>query len=239
MSITMSINNQKIHRYYKDTEYEIKLNLKNKDKSLEDYLFDVENIISKSNQYDVDKVQTKTQMKTHFFADNSNEYSIFRYENKVMLKIKNHNIVQNGLFPIFCNTETFLYELGEIKTKIANDNVQYMGNMIKNRIKDFIIDTNNGLTYSLAITICESNGVKQHQLEVEYYGHLESHKPPQEPSEKEIQDNLVKLTNYIYEANSEDYCISTERKYEFVLKNRSTIDKADKKYEILSNLTSV
>ncbi|MCI5055281.1 MAG: hypothetical protein MRY83_04180, partial [Flavobacteriales bacterium] len=119
------------------------------------------------------------------------------------------------------------------------DNILYIGSMFKNRIKDFIIDIKNGLTYSLAITICETNGKKQYQLEVEYYGHLDSHKPQQAPPESEIQDKLAELTNHIYQANPALFQISTERKYEFVLENKSERHETDEKSKILSNLTSV
>lgn len=222
-------------------EYEIKLECIDKNKTLSELLKLVELAIDSSNLYQTDKVRTKTEMVSYFFVDKKNEYSIFRYEEKVMLKIKKHNILKSYKFPIFKNTENFMYNLSEIAVKLESKNIVYVGNMIKRRIKDFVIDNQDGRIYSLAITICETLGQLQHQLEVEYYGYLPGYGKLDENNESEILERLFKLTNFIYKTCKNEFIPSIERKYEFVTKY-STLngDEASlQKSRLLSNLENI
>ncbi len=195
---TIVIATSKIVKEFKDLEYEIKLECLQKDKSLSELLNLVEVVLDSITRYQMDKVQTVTEMISHFLVDTKNEYSVFRYNGKVMLKIKQHHILQSLQFPIFKNKEYFIYDGSEIINKLKGNNIIYVGNMIKRRIKDFIIDGDDGRVYSLAITICETSGQLQHQLEVEYYGYLSGYEKIDKNNESEILERLSELSNFIY-----------------------------------------
>lgn len=238
---TIVIATSKITKEFKDFEYEIKLECLQKDKLLSELLNLVEVAFNSNTRYQMDKVQIVTKMISHFLVDTKNEYSVFRYNGKVMLKIKQHHILHSPQFPIFKNKEYFIYDGSEIINKLKDNNIIYVGSMIKHRIKDFIIDREDGRVYSLAITICETSGQLQHQLEVEYYGYLSGYEKIDKNNESEIIGRLSELSNFIYKTCRDQFLPSIERKYEFVsrYKTVSSLEAAQRKIKLLNNMEAL
>jgi len=230
-----------IVRDSENTEYEIKLECLDKNKELVDFLRMVEAVLKANELYIVDPVQTTSEMTSHFLVDTDNEYSVFRYNGEVMLKIKKHDIIKGRELPIFKNSEHFVYDLAEITAKLQDSRIAYVGSMLKRRIKDFIIDSEDGRVYSLAITICQTGDQKQHQLEVEYYGYLKDRLIPDPQDEGALLSKLVTLCAYIQKSCPGEFIPSVERKYEFVFKHGAvTQAEADeRKTHLLKHLEKI
>jgi hypothetical protein len=231
----------KVDRDSENTEYEIKLECLDRSKGLFDFLGAVELALDANPRYFVDPIQTASQMTSHFLVDASNEYSVFRYDGKVMLKIKRHDILKGRAFPIFKNSEHFVYDLAQITQQLAKKQIVYVGSMIKRRVKDFLIDNEDDRVYSLAITICESGDQRQFQLEVEYFGSMRESGKPRAKTEAELLNRLTEICAYICQACPNQFSPSVERKYEFVVKNGAVAQKeaGQRKAYLLKNLESI
>jgi len=159
-----------------------------------------------------------------------------------MIKIKKHRIIRGFSFPIFKSSEKLAIDKSDFsKLKTLKDRFQrhnyelvnlndfvkrkslknYIGIMVKDRVKDFIFDTDNGRIYAIAVTFCKSKGHIQKQLEVEYAGYLPGYKNSKRNIEKQIIDGVQEISGYIYEQLSNILSPSVERKFEFVKKYNS------------------
>src|SRR3989344_4641800 len=137
-----------------------------------------------------------------------------------MIKIKKHRIIRGFSFPIFKSSEKLAIDKSDFsKLKTLKDRFQrhnyelvnlndfvkrkslknYIGIMVKDRVKDFIFDTDNGRIYAIAVTFCKSKG------------HIQ----------KQIIDGVQEISGYIYEQLSNILSPSVERKFEFVKKYNS------------------
>ncbi len=94
-----------------------------------------------------------------------------------------------------------------------------VGDMVKNRVKDFVFDTRDGRIYAVAITFCKSKNKVQKQLEIEYAGYLSGFKNPVRNVEKQVIAGVQELSQYIYKHFPAMLRQSTERKFEFVKRN--------------------
>jgi len=241
VNIPITLDTAQVERDSNDIEYEIKLECLDTKKPLSGLLDMVETALTASRRYLVDRVQIVSQMTSHFLVDGENEYSVFRYDGEVMLKVKKHEIITGRKLPIFKNFENFFYDIDKINSKLQHHQITYVGSMLKRRIKDFIIDSNDGRVYSLAITICETNDQRQHQLEVEYYGYVRGSEKQKLENESALLDRLVELSAYIQRACPSEFLPSVERKYEFVVKHGSVTqsDANNKKKHLLKNLEAI
>lgn len=235
------IANHTIKKERKGIEYEIKLDAAHTTKTLPELLATVEQALSSTSRYVTDKVQIPNEMTTHFMIDKNTEYSIFRYQGNVMLKIKKHHILDTHTFPIFKNSENFIYENAKIIDRLSPKNVTYVGSMLKRRLKDFVVDSHDGRVYALAVTICDAAGHSQHQLEVEYHGYLAGQEKINKEDEPEILQRLTELANFIYTTCKNQFVPSTSRKYELVAEHGAVENAiaAQTKSELLNNLEGI
>lgn len=210
---------QRIGREFPDREFEIKFEFQQKGLELSHYLALIEKAIKGSGRYVIDPVQVRSTMTTHFFSDNDLEYSIFEYENRLMLKKKRHEVLHSELFQVYCNDETFLYDLNAIKSELEKNQVHYMGCMTKKRIKDFLLNTTDGRIYSLAVTICEAYNQFQYQFEIEYNGYI-SKMEHLDNNENKLVDALILTAKDLYEVIGSDIIPSGDRKFDFVQRSR-------------------
>ncbi|CAG7659188.1 hypothetical protein PAECIP111802_07458 [Paenibacillus allorhizosphaerae] len=200
-----------------ENEYEIKFKILEEGLRIQEYLYRFEDSFTRSSRYLVDRVQECTNMTSYFFTDKEKEYSIFKYKNETMLKIKKHRIIEGDQFPIFVNEELFHTKSSEIISQIMQPAIIYKGRMVKHRIKDFIVDTIDGRVYSLAVTICEASGKLQYQLEVEYSGYIKGYGPFIENHENQIIESLEGLASFVYSNLKKVITPDTQRKFEFVI----------------------
>ena len=96
--------------------------------------------------------------------------------------------------------------------------LRLIGKMTKERVKDFVIDNEDGRIYAVAVSFCTSNGVVQKQLEIEYSGYLPSFKRPRIATEEEVIEGVQAVSNYIYLQLPRLLTPSIERKFSFVQK---------------------
>ena len=92
----------------------------------------------------------------------------------------------------------------------------YVGEMTKDRVKDFIFDANDGRIYSIAVTFCRSKNRIQKQLEIEYAGYLPGFKNSNKNIEKQVVAGVQELSQYIHNNFFSILKPSVERKFEFV-----------------------
>lgn len=218
---------QKVGRDLPEKEYEIKFELVDKSLELERYLDIFESHMMNHTQYIVDPVQTVSDIDTYFFTDNAMEYSVFRYENELMLKVKNHIILDEFSLPVFANNESFIYTTKVVLDCLVQPQVQYIGSMKKRRIKNFLLDSLDGKVYSIAFTICESNHQRQYQAEIEYNGYID--KQIRTNDENEIVASLVSTSSNVLHVLNGHIIPTKERKFQFVQSSvyQSSADKEE------------
>lgn len=188
-----------------------------------------------------DKLATRVS----FFFGNNAEYSLFRYRGARMVKVKRHTVLHGTPFKIFKNDERliidkddFFNKLKKMRHRFKRHNYRLtnlneflkiksslidVGEMVKNRVKDFVFDAQDGRIYAVAITFCESRRRIQKQLEIEYAGYLPGFKNRGHNKEKQIIAGVQELSQYIYQHFSDMLQPSTERKFEFVKRHNAQI----------------
>ena len=87
--------------------------------------------------------------------------------------------------------------------------------MIKTRVKDFILDLKDGRIYSVCISFCKCRNNIQRQLEIEYSGYLDGFKRINN-NEKQIINQTLQLSKFIYDKTSLSLEPTIERKFDFV-----------------------
>ena len=155
----------KLLKFNPDIEYEIKLEHNAND--LKTTIKDISDKLENSGDFFALNCEAGSDYKVDFFTDNEVEYSIFLYNNKLMMKKKKHHIEKNALLTIFKSSETFEYDGNTIYNIVKQDNIIYMSNMRKIREKDFIINKNTGMVFASAITKCIAGEKIQKQYELE------------------------------------------------------------------------
>ena len=226
-----------VQREFDGQEYETKFAMEraHNDETIE-YLRDIEKCFHDDDRYLLDTVHDESRYTSHFFESPEGEYSVFEYGGGPMLKIKGHQIDAGDTLPVFLNTERFITDSLGIRRIIDGDSVSYVGSMIKSRAKDFVVDSLDGRVYSMAVTLCECNGVIQRQCEVEYSGCISNYEYFQMASTDAIVARLRELSLHV-QVNSPIYLIpDVERKLEFVQANSDPTSFSTSKSAILDDL---
>lgn len=227
----------------KDFEFETKFQIINHD-SAQVFLKKIERCFKNSARFILCKISSgdKLLTKVYFHVKNGAEHSLFKYRGARMLKVKKHKVLKYGALPIFKNDEKLLIDrgdfekhlnkwryrfrrhkyslvdLGKTLEKLGVPPQQNMITMAKLRLKDFVLDAEDGRIYAISVTFCKSRGRIQKQMEVEYAGFLPNFGIARMGSEKEIIKKTIELSDYIYKRLTNDLHPSIERKYEFVKK---------------------
>lgn len=226
----------------KDFEYETKFDIKNDRLSSLGILKMIRSCFKDNQRFILCKIKNGDKLLTRvsFFVDGNTEYSLFKYCGAKMVKVKKHKIIKGMLFSIFKNSENLLIDkndfskrLRDLKPRFKRHNFSLInlnsflkqrlsltniGEMIKNRVKDFVVDIYDGRIYAVAVTFCKSKNKVQKQLEIEYAGYLPSLKNSRRNIERQIIMGVQELSQYIYKNFLRILKPSIERKFEFVKK---------------------
>lgn len=188
-----------------------------------------------------DKLLTRVS----FFFGDKTEYSLFRYRGIRMVKVKRHKIINGTPFSIFKNDEQLIIDKDDFSKKLnrlqhrfkrhnyhlvnlgeflkEKSSLINVGEMVKNRVKDFVFDVRSGRIYAVAITFCKSKNKVQKQLEIEYAGYFPGFKNSRRNVEKQVIAGVQELSQYIYNHFPAILKPSVERKFEFVKRNNPKI----------------
>ena len=204
---------KKIQKFAQEWEYEIKLDFTNF-RDIKEVNTVVSTCLDGQDKYYVNHCSTESDYEVCYFerTDTSEEYSVFIYEGKPMLKCKKHSILYWRNIPIFKSTERFEYNYADIEEIILNSNAIFKGYMRKQRCKDFILDVDSGLIFSSAVTRCMAKGAEQYQYEIEYYGHFECE---ESITEELICNSLIHLAMIVSNINEGEFKVSKQTKLEF------------------------
>ena len=197
-------------------EYEIKLDCL-KEYPISKINTDISNILTQFNYY-VIHCDIYTEYNVDYHTDGEYEYSVFIYEDSLMLKIKKHQIINNDDAPIMKSIEKFDYNIDSINSILSNSDIKYIGNMTKARKKDFVISEDNGMIFSSATTCCTRNNISQLQYEIEYYGHYEVANLLK-VDEELVSKELVKIAKILIENEDSYFSKSVQTKFEFLKDN--------------------
>ncbi len=225
----------------KDFEYETKFDISNKKLTSFQILKKIRSCFKNTEDYQLCEIKNgdKLLTKVSFFISDKIEYSTFIYRGARMVKIKHHKIINGKPFKIFKNDEKLIIDKGDFNTKLNDLKHRFkrhnhtlvnldsflskqkklvsIGQMTKERVKDFVVDLNDGRIYAIAISFCYSNGIVQKQLEIEYSGFLPSYNRPRKSgTEKEVIKGVQEVSNYIYQKFPKLFIPSIERKFSFV-----------------------
>ncbi len=224
----------------KDFEYETKFDIQdNKLGSLE-VLKKIRRCFDGNKRFILCEIKGGDKLLTRvsFFFGNNTEYSLFRYRGARMVKMKKHKIVKGAPFRIFKNVEQLIIDkddfskkLSKVKHRFKRHNYRlvnldkflkeksslvHIGEMVKNRVKDFVFDASDGRIYAVAVTFCRSRDKIQKQLEIEYAGYLPSFKSKRQGAEKQVIAGVQEVSQYIYSHFPKILRSSVEKKFEFV-----------------------
>lgn len=249
MNIAMSLKKLaqiKKHDFAKELknfEYETKFDIKNNKLSSFEILKKIRNCFKNNQQFVLCEIKGGDKLLTHvsFFLRDNIEYSLFRYHAARMVKIKKHRIIKGMPFNIFKNDEQLIIDKGDFSSKLKDLQHRFKrhnyrlvdldyflqqksaltdaGEMIKNRVKDFVFNARDGRIYAVAVTFCKTKNSVQKQLEVEYAGYLPGFKNQRGNIEKQVIAGVQELSRYIYKHFPTMLKPSVERKFEFVKRN--------------------
>ncbi len=160
-----------------------------------------------------------------------------------MIKLKRHRILKGTHYSIFKDIETLLIDKTEFEQhpeihhrftrhhyKLINVDALIhpltmrgviIGEMTKERVKDFVIDTRDGRIYAVAVTFCASRGRTQKQLEIEYAGFLPGYTRTHD-RQTEILSGIETVSAQIHRLLPKLLHPSTERKFDFVQRLTNT-----------------
>ncbi|HLE07119.1 MAG TPA: hypothetical protein VI933_00680 [archaeon] len=243
-SVIKQIKDHNFNKELKDSEYETKFNVTSKG-SIMNLLEKIETLFSKNRNFLLCKVKggDKLLTKVTFFENSGIEYSFFRYRGARMIKVKIHRIISTRPIPIFGNDEQLLIDkkdflgklqyarhrfkrhkytlinLEKVLEKLKSDKkTKVVGEMLKTRVKDFVLNSNDGRIYAVAVTFCKSKNRIQKQLEIEYAGFIPGFREFKNNSREQIVSGVLGLSNYFHKSLPKILKPSTERKFEFVKK---------------------
>ncbi len=226
----------------KDFEYETKFTVTDKKLTSFGILKLVRSCFKNSTEFTLCEIKGGDKLLTavQFFIGKNTEYSKFVYRGAKMIKVKRHKIIKGNPFSIFKNDESLIIDKTDFKTKLHDLRYRFkrhnhtlenldeyitklpklipIGKMTKERVKDFVVDNEDGRIYAVAVSFCTSNGVIQKQLEIEYSGYLPSFKRNRTATEKEVIAGVQAVSNYIYLQLPKLLTPSIERKFSFVQK---------------------
>lgn len=173
-----------LRKEFPGEEFEVKFAVNGALGSPVAYLRRVESALRRHRRYRVIPVREAISWPTHFFTDGRREYALYETGDwlnarhptlsivgGLVLKIKLHR-TRKRQYVIYRNRESFLTKPAEIFAVLQRTRLRYVGDMVKHRAKDFVIDRVDGRVYSVAVTVCTSGSRVQRQLEVEYSGYL-------------------------------------------------------------------
>jgi hypothetical protein len=224
----------------RDFEYETKFDIQNKKLGSLEILKKILSCFDKNQRFILCEVKGGDKLLTRvafFFGDNT-EYSLFRYRGARMVKVKKHKIIKGTPFKIFKNDEQLIIDkddfskkLNKVKHRFKRHNYKlinldkflreksslvHIGEMVKNRVKDFVLDATDGRIYAVAITFCKSKNKIQKQLEIEYAGYLPGFEDKKRGTEKQVIAGVQNLSKHIHSYFPKMLRSSVERKFEFV-----------------------
>jgi len=226
----------------KDFEYETKFDIQDKKLNSLEILKKIRRCFEDSQQFILCEVRGGDKLLTHvtFFFGGNTEYSLFRYRGARMVKVKKHRIIKSTPFRIFKNDEQLIIDkddfskkLNKVKHRFKRHNYKlvhldkflreksslvHIGEMVKNRVKDFVFDSTDGRIYAVAITFCKSRNKIQKQLEIEYAGYLSGLGDKKRGTEKQVIAGVQNLSKHIHSYFPKMLRPSVERKFEFVKK---------------------
>jgi len=227
----------------KDFEYETKFDIYNNTLGSLGILKKIRRCFRNNQRFIICEIKGGDKLLTRvsFFCEDNTEYSLFKYRGARMVKIKRHRVIKGTPFRIFKNDEQlvidkddFSKKLRKIRHRFKRHNYRLVdldkfvkeksslinvGEMMKNRVKDFIFDALDGRIYAVAITFCKSKNKVQKQLEIEYAGYLPEFKNKIQGDEKQVIAGVQELSQYIYKHFPKILRPSIERKFEFVKRN--------------------
>jgi hypothetical protein len=224
----------------KDFEYETKFDIHGSKLGSFGVLNKIRGCFKNNQRFILCKVNGGDKLLTlvSFFFGDKTEYSLFRYRGARMVKVKRHRIINGTPFRIFKNDEQLIIDKDDFSKKLNRLQHRFkrhnyrlvnldnflkeraslidVGEMVKNRVKDFVFDPRDGKIYAVAITFCESKNKVQKQLEIEYAGYLPGVKNKRLDIEKQVVAGVQELSQYIYKHFPKMLKPSIERKFEFV-----------------------
>jgi hypothetical protein len=178
---------KRLRRY----EFEIKFDITDLNIGSFEMLKRIRAVILRNKNYTLCKIARGDRLVTSvlFFLDKKRvEYSVFKYRNASMVKVKKHKIVDYQNWKIFKNEESLVIDVEDFDKKLDREKVrfkrhnyrldnleeylkkkesdfEFVGNMKKERLKDFVFDHSSGFIYSFAVTYC-SNRAKNERSAV-------------------------------------------------------------------------
>lgn len=222
-------------------EYETKFDIKNKRLSNLEILKKIRDCFKNQSQFLLCEISRGDKLSTRvlFFTMNGIEYSLFKYRGARMLKVKKHSIIKWRGLRVFKNDERLIIDKNDFTKKLKHfsyrfrrhkynladlgkllkqfaKSLNYSGEMIKERVKDFVLDAGDGRIYAVSVSFCRSGNKTQKQLEIEYAGYASGFGRLRKGSEKQVISGVVELSQYIYKGFLNMLTPSRERKFEFV-----------------------
>ena len=203
-------------KYNDGIEYEVKLDCEN-------YLsiFEINRLVSialsKSHYYPI-HCEIYAKFDIDFFLEAEHEYSRFIYEGETLLKKKNHSTIIYDGIPIMKSSEQFECNKDIMDTILCKQGVQFVGKMVKERVKDFIVNETSGMIFSSATTLCTVSDEVQLQCELEYFGHYTNHKTLV-IGEDSILSELSKLGKILLGEKEMCFSTSIKTKMDFLQEN--------------------
>lgn len=214
--------NNSLKKEFNGTEFEIKLSLNTLYADLYRINKDISDIFENKGHFFIHRVQNHTNFKVFFFfseIDNF-EYSVFLYNNKIMMKVKKHEKIKVKTYTICKSSETFIYDYNIIINILYRIDVKFIGTIQKERVKDFIIDTERSIIYASAISLCTCENKKQIQYEIEYFGHYQTKSSTL--TETKIIEELIRCSDVL--TSNSNFVPNEETKFEFLNKNKKIIE---------------
>lgn len=235
-----TIKDHNFTKELKKFEYETKFDIKDVSSGSFGILKMIRGCFDENGRYILVKIGRGDRLLTRveFFTYGDTEYSVFRYRGARMVKVKKHRIVKAEPFSIFKNDESLVIDRSDFSRKLVRSRHRFkrhnyrlvdlgvflksknsmisVGEMIKERVKDFVIDSSDGRIYAVAVTFCKTKDKVQKQLEIEYSGYLSGFRRKKGAIEKEVITGTLSLSKYIYDHFPTMFKSSTERKFDFV-----------------------
>lgn len=231
----------------KNFEYEIKFTIQDDQRSSFEVLKEIRNCFTFNNPYTLCAIKNGDELLTNvsFYQMDETEYSTFSYRKARMVKIKKHKILHLSPFEVFKSDEKLIIDEGDFANNLKDfsqrfarhnyelidldrflnqkKHLTFIGKMSKNRVKDFIVDNQDGRIYAVAVTFCQVGNQTQKQLEVEYSGFLDGFAKSDSNIEQTIIESLEKIGKFIYGQLPGLISPSIERKFDFVRRNNHLI----------------
>lgn len=134
--------NLHLTKKYENTEYEIKLSPQNTAENLYEINKQVSDTFAQNSSFFIHRVEVHTNHTVFFFFSELDafEYSVFLYNNKIMMKIKKHEKLRYDDYTVCKSSENFIYDYNAIIKILKRTDLKFIGTIQKERVKDFILD---------------------------------------------------------------------------------------------------